>query len=1275
MIKKSLFKKITALALATCLATSPAVIYAADDAEAVFVEQETVTTDEASSDEGYAEEVFTEDVNEEEKIEETVTEEPEFVGDDVAIEENEPVFVQEDSVVTEDSATEEVAAADEVAYAEEPYGVDDETMEILEGGNDVIVNEPEVASDNVSYASLGTYYFPANEAPSINTILHDSYASIPTLTEAPTLSSGDSSSFEFGNTGGSYNAYTVGVKDSITPSRNYLSTTLTVKYTDPLGTAVTDTITLNAYYEASVAQSSTSYTYYATLDAAIQQANDKTVRLERDVELITPQSISGTVTLQLNGHKITNKEGSTVDPLLNVSGSLIVISQHTTTKNIEAVINGGTISGYVALLTVNPQENNGNDTLKLDIPENTTARFKGNAAAVAAINLDTRVVVTMKGGLYSSDPSSTTDKVSYKKYTDSAEFPDTSKGVTEEISNSKSLVYTGYYAVKNTASGTKDDYPFKIGTTVVASIETQPAGGAATTTYYETFIDAVGAAAGVDAIKLLADCGSYTLSEYETLIVNNPEGKTLTVSAPTGKQLKTAVDGYVTTYTVAEKETVGDITIEKEDDTKKDLQLTEIAIDDTLKNALANDVDSVIGTLPQDKQPLAVEKKVTVEFKGEIKNISEGTVTFTVDPYMTIELLDAQGQSLKKTQPEIIDNSKLVGTDFTFKLYLPSGTFKKDDMAKVVHINNDGSSTTEYQLVDEDARGVFVEITTDHFSDFQISNTQKRKVTVNLSNVDKVVLSYNNQTETIKVNGGSIEVPNGISLKVEAAPTSGYKISSIKYSTTGTSGSDMSSGGTISVYEDTTITATATKSSSGSTGGTTTTTYTYKLTLSSNPTGATLTGAGSYSYTSGSAAPTATATASDMEGYTFTGWQENGTTVSTSKSYSVVMNKDRNLVAVYTKAEPTSAEAFKAEVAALPDATKATSENRKAVDKALADYAALPAADKTKADVVAAKKTLDGINDAVTADEVADKIEALPASPKLDDKAAVEAADKAYKALTDAQKKLVPAKDVTALENAVKAIEQAEADKQKADAVDKLIKALPDKPTLADKEQVEAADKAYKALTDAQKSYIPTADQEKLKAAVKAIEDAEKEKEAADKAAADAVKKMIDDLPAVADVKPENKSSVDAVQKQYDKLTEDQKALVPQAEKDKLAALQKALGGDDQKVAEQFTAAVNAVPGNKAGEGKGLLDKATAIYQTMTDAQKALVKPDTMNLYNEEVEAFKKGRKFRSGDGYYKVLSNGDVTYLYPADKDVTGIVVPNQVKKGKFMFKDREGY
>ena len=70
------------------------------------------------------------------------------------------------------------------------------------------------------------------------------------------------------------------------------------------------------------------------------------------------------------------------------------------------------------------------------------------------------------------------------------------------------------------------------------------------------------------------------------------------------------------------------------------------------------------------------------------------------------------------------------------------------------------------------------------------------------------------------------------------------------------------------------------------------------------------------------------------------------------------------------------------------------------------------------------------------------------------------------------------------------------------------------------------------------------------------------------------------------------------------------------------------------------------------------------------DAQKALVKQETYNLYDEEVAAFKRNRQFRSGDAYYKVLSNGDVTYLKPASRDIEDVTVPNQVKKGKFFFK-----
>ena len=175
----------------------------------------------------------------------------------------------------------------------------------------------------------------------------------------------------------------------------------------------------------------------------------------------------------------------------------------------------------------------------------------------------------------------------------------------------------------------------------------------------------------------------------------------------------------------------------------------------------------------------------------------------------------------------------------------------------------------------------------------------------------------------------------------------------------------------------------------------------------------------------------------------------------------------------------------------------------------------------------------------------------------------------------------------------------------------------------------------------------------------------------------EAVKKFVGEVGSIpAEPTWKDRELVDTIQADYEKLTDEQKkqsdVVVAKEKLDKavaaVAASEKEMA--DQEVAERFTAAVNAVPGNKAGEGKGLVDKATEIYNTMTDAQKALVKQETYDLYDEELAAFKKDRMFCSGDGYYRVLSNGDVTYHHPASKDITGILVPNQVKKGKFFFK-----
>ena len=90
--------------------------------------------------------------------------------------------------------------------------------------------------------------------------------------------------------------------------------------------------------------------------------------------------------------------------------------------------------------------------------------------------------------------------------------------------------------------------------------------------------------------------------------------------------------------------------------------------------------------------------------------------------------------------------------------------------------------------------------------------------------------------------------------------------------------------------------------------------------------------------------------------------------------------------------------------------------------------------------------------------------------------------------------------------------------------------------------------------------------------------------------------------------------------KQYDALTEEQKALLPTAEKEKIEVLKAAFAGpseEDQQIAEDFTEAVNALPTNKAGEVKAQLDCMTELLSSMTEEQKALIPESTMAAYQE----------------------------------------------------------
>ena len=180
----------------------------------------------------------------------------------------------------------------------------------------------------------------------------------------------------------------------------------------------------------------------------------------------------------------------------------------------------------------------------------------------------------------------------------------------------------------------------------------------------------------------------------------------------------------------------------------------------------------------------------------------------------------------------------------------------------------------------------------------------------------------------------------------------------------------------------------------------------------------------------------------------------------------------------------------------------------------------------------------------VRAQEVADKkaakavddlIDAIGDVVLTDDcKAAIDAARKAYDALTDVQKELVSKLDtLTAAEAAYEAL----ANQAAAKAVDDLIDAIGD-VTLTDgcKAAIDAARKAYDALTDVQKALV-----EKLDTLTAA--EAAYKKLAADKAAVDDVIAKID---AIGKVKITNtvKAAIDAARAAYDALPDELKAQV-----------------------------------------------------------------------------------------------------------------------------------
>lgn len=256
----------------------------------------------------------------------------------------------------------------------------------------------------------------------------------------------------------------------------------------------------------------------------------------------------------------------------------------------------------------------------------------------------------------------------------------------------------------------------------------------------------------------------------------------------------------------------------------------------------------------------------------------------------------------------------------------------------------------------------------------------------------------------------------------------------------------------------------------------------------------------------------------------------------------------------------------------------------------------LAALKKEKADKEAAEAVIAQIDALPTAENVA-----------LEHQEAVDAARDAYSKLTDDQKKLVSKETTDKLERAEKKIAQL-LEEQAADLVLEEINALPSKEalTLDDEVALAGAEAHYNALSDAQREYLNGKAPESVAKLGELRTQLEKlKKDAADKAAADAVTEKLNALPSEEDVMFQDEAALKQAREAYDALSEDQKKFVSGEAYDKLEKAEQKLKALKEE-AEAVTKQIQELPavGDLKLEDAEKVSLARSAYDALNADQK-----------------------------------------------------------------------
>lgn len=211
-------------------------------------------------------------------------------------------------------------------------------------------------------------------------------------------------------------------------------------------------------------------------------------------------------------------------------------------------------------------------------------------------------------------------------------------------------------------------------------------------------------------------------------------------------------------------------------------------------------------------------------------------------------------------------------------------------------------------------------------------------------------------------------------------------------------------------------------------------------------------------------------------------------------------------------------------------------------------------------------------------------------------------------------------------------VENAQKDKENeivAPVIDK-IDTLPDTVSLDDEEAVHEARDEYDALTNSQKELVSSVALEKLTAAEESLNSLKKRESEAlrqsesDQNAADKIIQTIQNLPD--EITIDDESAIQALQKNYDNLTEEQKALVPSTSYERLLDARAELdvlkreeseaqkqSESDQNAVDKTVRMISALPSEITLSDEAAVQTANDSYNSLTDEQKGLVPEDSYN--------------------------------------------------------------